>query len=179
MPGTKILYGSCYGTAKRYAEALAKATGFDCSPYTEAAEAAECDRLVYVGGLYAGGVHGLSKALHALHRNRDRGYCIVTVGLADPKDPQNVQNIRASMEKRLPREVMEKAEIFHLRGGIDYAGLNFTHKTMMALLYNSVKRKPPETLDADARAMLETYGKKVDFVDLATLQPIIEVLSML
>ncbi len=177
LPGTKILYGSCYGTAKRYAEALAKAAGFDCHPYTEAAEAADCDRLVYVGGLYAGGIHGLSKALHALHPNRERRYCIVTVGLADPKDTQNVQNIRAYMEKRLPREVMEKAEIFHLRGGIDYARLNFTHKTMMALLYNSVKRKPPESLDADARAMLETYGKKVDFVDLATLQPIIEALS--
>ena len=80
------------------------------------------------------------------------------------------------MEKRLPRDIMEKAEIFHLRGGMDYTRLSFAHKTMMALLYNSVKRKAPETLDADARAILETYGKKVDFVDLATLQPIIEAL---
>ena len=30
---------------------------------------------------------------------------------------------------------------------------------------------------ANQRAMLETYGKKVDFVDLATLQPIVQALS--
>lgn len=177
LPDTKILYGSCYGTAKRYAEALAKATGFDCRPYTGAAEAADCDRLVYVGGLYAGGIHGLSKALRMLDPVPERRYCIVTVGLADPNDAKNIHNIRASMEKRLPGDIMEKAEIFHLRGGMDYTRLSFAHKTMMALLYNSVKRKAPETLDADARAMLETYGKKVDFVDLATLQPIVQALS--
>lgn len=176
---TGILYGSCYGTSERYARALAEKTGLACYPRTEAGRAADCSTLVYVGGLYAGGIFGLTKALRSLHPDPQRHYLLVTVGLADPLDPKNAANIRASMRKRLPREMMERAEIFHLRGGIDYARLNFAHRTMMALLHHAVRRKPQEELDADARAMLETYGKQVDFVDLSTLEPVIQALNRL
>lgn len=174
---TILLYGSCYGTSRRYARALAEKTGLACYPYTEASRAADCTTLVYVGGLYAGGIFGLSKALQSLHPDTQRRYILVTVGLADPRDPKNVENIRVSMRKRLPGKVMEQAEVFHLRGGIDYAKLSLAHKTMMALLYHAVKRKPQAELDGDARAMLETYGKQVDFVDLSTLEPVIQALN--
>ena len=43
---------------------------------------------------------------------------------------------------------------------------------MMTLLYNHAKKLPPEQQNAETRAMIETFGKQVDFVDLAALGPV-------
>lgn len=39
---------------------------------------------------------------------------------------------------------------------------------------DSIKKLPEEQQNAETRAMLETYGKQVDFVDFSTLENIIE-----
>ena len=44
----------------------------------------------------------------------------------------------------------------------------------MSLLYHRTKKQDAETLSAEDRAFLETYQKKVDFVDLNQLEPILE-----
>ena len=74
---------------------------------------------------------------------------------------------------QIRKKFFEKAKIFHLRGGIDYSKLNFAHKTMMKLLYNAVKNLPKEKLTAEDRAMIETYNKKVNFIDFSSLDEII------
>ena len=71
----------------------------------------------------------------------------------------------------------EKAEIYHLRGGIDYSKLSFPHKTMMKLLYTKAKNLPEDKKNAEVRAMIETYGKQVDFVDFKKLDVIEQSLS--
>ena len=43
---------------------------------------------------------------------------------------------------------------------------------MMSLLAKKVAKLPEEQQNAETRAMLETYGKQVDFVDFKTLQPL-------
>ena len=43
---------------------------------------------------------------------------------------------------------------------------------MMAMLCRRLKSLPPEKQTDEDRALLETYGKAVDFVDLDTLAPI-------
>ena len=67
--------------------------------------------------------------------------------------------------------------IFHLRGGIDYSKLNFKHKTMMKMLYHSLKNKPIESLTQEDKALIETYNTKVDFVDYDSLKQIVEVIQ--
>ena len=62
--------------------------------------------------------------------------------------------------------------IFHLRGGIDYSRLNFAHKMMMTMLCKAVKSKPEEEKTAEDKVMIETFGKKVDFVDYNALDSI-------
>ena len=99
---------------------------------------------------------------------------LVTVGLADVQDKQNVENIRRSVRQQVPADILQNAEIFHLRGGIDYSKLSFTHKTMMKLLYNHARKLPPEKQTAETRAMIETFGTQVDFVDFSALEPVIE-----
>ena len=167
---TLILYGSQYGTAKRYADELSRLTGLPAVSYEKAPDLAGCEQIVYLGGLYAGGVKGLKQTA----RKFPAGVrlILVTVGLADVQDEQNIENIRRSVRRQLPAEVLQNAALFHLRGGIDYSRLNLTHRTMMTLLYNHARKLPPEQQNAETRAMIETFGTKVDFVDVAALGPV-------
>ena len=62
-----ILYGSRYGTAQRYAQALADQTGLPARPFQQTGDLSEYDTFVYFGSLYAGKILGLSKTLSALN----------------------------------------------------------------------------------------------------------------
>ena len=72
------------------------------------------------------------------------GLIIVTVGLADVTDEENLANIRNALKRQAPGHLLEKTQVFHLRGGIDYRKLSLKHKAMMTLLYHSVKNLPEE-----------------------------------
>ena len=172
-----IIYGSCYGTAKIYAEALSEKTGIEAVPYDRISGLERYETIVYVGGLYAGGVRGMAKTVKKISADTCRRFLVITVGLADPKDEKNIRNIRDSAGKQIPEELRARTEFYHLRGGIDYRKLNLMHRTMMKLLFEQVKKQPAEQQDAETRAMIETYGKKVDFVDLKRLEPIAEMLK--
>ena len=162
-----IIYGSQYGTTKRYAERFAEMTGFPVISYEDM-------RVIYFGGLYAGGVKGLKNAVKRFSLNTK--LIIVTVGLADVCDKENISNIRNSISRQVPEDLLKSAFVFHLRGGIDYQKLSFKHKTMMTLLYNKIKNLPEDKKTAEDKALIETFNSKVDFVDFDSLNPIAEVL---
>ena len=168
-----IVYGSQYGTAQQYAEELARKTNIDLKSYEKVTDINRYDTVIYVGGLYAGGVLGMKKTLAKMLQCQRKNVIIVTVGLADPMNTENTDNIRNGMKRQLSKELYENAHIFHLRGGIDYSRLSFKHKTMMGLLYKKAVRLPEEKKTAEVKAMIETYNKKVDFVDFDSLAPIV------
>lgn len=170
-----IVYGSVYGTTRRYANGLSALSGIPAVDYRDAEKLDQYDEIIYFGGLYAGGVQGLKQTIRAL--GQDVKLILVTVGLADVADPENIRNIRSSLAKQVPPAMLRSAKIFHLRGGIDYQRLSFKHKTMMTLLYNKVKRLPEEKKTAEVRAMIDTFNQKVDFVDLEALSPIVAALN--
>lgn len=168
-----IIYGSHYGTTKQYAEELSKRTNIKAISFKKFNQQInDYDNIIYLGALYAGGVLGMSKALKKLNNISNKKILIATVGLSDPTDEVNKNNIRNNIKNQIPKEVLEKAKIFHLRGGIDYSKLNFAHKTMMKLLYNAVKNLPNEKQTTEDRAMIETYNKKVNFIDFSSLDKI-------
>ena len=169
-----IVYGSNYGTTKQYANELSRRTNMKVISFKKVNQQInDYDNIIYLGALYAGGVLGMSKTLKKLNNILNKKIIIVTVGLSDPTDEVNKNNIRNNIKNQISREVFEKAKIFHLRGGIDYSKLNFAHKTMMKLLYNAVKNLPKEKLTAEDRAMIETYNKNVNFIDFSSLDEII------
>ena len=169
-----IVYGSNYGTTKQYANELSRRTNMKVISFKKVNQQInDYDNIIYLGALYAGGVLGMSKTLKKLNNISNKKIIIVTVGLSDPTDEVNKNNIRNNIKNQIPKEVLEKAKIFHLRGGIDYSKLNFAHKTMMKLLYNAVKNLPKEKLTAEDRAMIETYNKNVNFIDFSSLDEII------
>lgn len=169
---TIVIYGSQYGSALRYARHLAEMLDVPAQSYEDVTDLSRYEQIIYLGALYAGGVMGLKRMVKYIPPTAR--LLLVTVGLADVTDADNTANIRRSVEKQLSPNLLARTELFHLRGGIDYARLNFPHKTMMKLLYQKAIRTPAEQRTADTRAMIETYGQTVDFVDYAALAPIVE-----
>ena len=167
-----IVYGSEYGTAKRYAEHLSQLVNAQAVSFDSMGSIEEYDTVIHDGALYAGGVRGLKNTLKAMRG--DAKLTIITVGLADVTDKQNINNIRNGIARQVPKELFERTRIFHLRGGIDYGRLGLKHKTMMTLLYNKAKKLPEEKKTAEVRAMIDTFNTKVDFVELSALEPIAE-----
>ena len=169
-----IVYGSQYGNTRRYAEKLSQQTGIPAVDYKDAPNLSDMKTIVYMGGLYAGGVSGLAKTLRSFSLQDGQKLLLVTVGLADPDKPENRLHIRTSLQKQLPAELLERAKIFHLRGGINYQELTFRHQMMMKMLYRFLRKKPYEKRTAEDRALIETYGKQLDFTDLSALEPIVQ-----
>lgn len=167
---TLIIYGSQHGTTKRYAEKFAEMTHFPVISYEDVKTLTDYERIIYFGALYAGGVKGLKNTVKKLSPSIK--LMIVTVGLADVCDQKNISNIRNYIRKQVPEHLLKTASIFHLRGGIDYSKLNFMHRTMMKMVYHSLKSKSAESLTQEDKAFIETYNKKVDFVDYDSLKRI-------
>lgn len=172
-----IIYGSNYGNAGKYAEELAKRSGYEYIPYKEVKDINSYETIVYIGSLYASGVLGMDKTFKKLTDISSKKIIVATVGIADPTEKANSDSIKRGIQKRISKELYEKASIFHLRGGIDYSQLNFMHKTMMGMLYKRCVNWPEEKKTSEVRAMIDTYNKKVDFIDFDSLAPIIQELK--
>lgn len=171
-----VVFESKYGSTRRYAQWISQA--LSC-PLIERKEAKiqkllSYDTIIYGGGLYAGGVSGIKLLTDNYEKLRDKHLILFTCGLADPQDSENVAHIREGLSKALSSEMIEHIQLFHLRGGIDYAKLGFIHKNMMKMLHSVMIKKEPSELREEDKQMLETYGKTVDFTDQTTIYPLIE-----
>lgn len=168
-----IIYGSQYGTTKQYAQELSKRTAIKAEEYGNIQDINQYETIIYFGALYAGSVLGMKKTLNKIEDCSDKKIIIATVGLADPTDKENMDTIRERIKGQLSADVYDHANIYFLRGGIDYSLLNLKHKTMMAFIYRRAKKLEEDEKNAEVKAILETYGKKVSFIDFDSLNPII------
>lgn len=92
----------------------------------------------------------------------------------ETKHPDNVSHIHEALSRVLTEEMMDSIKFFHLRGGIDYQRLHFVHRAMMSMLYRTLLKKPDSQLSGEDRQLLATYGKKTDFTDRKSIQPLID-----
>lgn len=168
-----IIFGSCYGTSAGYAQKLSAKTGIPAFSHKDSGNIPDFDTLIYVGGLYAGGVFGLKRTLKRF-AGKTKSLYIITVGIADTLNDMNIKHIRASLQKQVPKDLYFEKHLFHLRGAIDYGKLNFVHRMMMKMLYYNIKKIPVGKCSADDEALIETYGKKVDFTDYSGIDKIID-----
>ena len=84
--------------------------------------------------------------------------------------------IRNNIKSQIPTHLYNEDKIFHLCGAIDYSIMGLKHKLMMKFMHSRLSKMPVEELNAESKIILETYGKKVDYVDFNTLQPIVSIL---
>jgi len=171
-----VIYKTKYGTTKQYAEWIAEALEIPLFEATaiKPAQLLDYDVIIYGGGLYAGGVIG-SKLVA---ENPCNCLILFTVGAADP----STTDYKDILEKNFSQDLLSKTKIFHLRGGIDYSKLSLVHKGMMAMLRKMVKKKSKKSeseLSDEDMLFLETYGKKVDFMDKTTIMPLVDYVQTL
>lgn len=163
-----IIYGSLYGSTKRYAERLSEITGIEAVAFKEAKDIAKYDRVIYLGALFAGSVLGLKKTVSRMSPNQK--LTIITVGMVDPADPGNVDYIRRSIKGIVPAHFYDETHIHHLRGAIDYSHLTLKHRMMLSVVHWKLSKMPEEKLNAEAKTILAIYGKNLDNVDFKSLE---------
>lgn len=167
-----VIYGSCYGSTQAYAEYIAQE--LSC-PAVSAKEVTRADvegreLIVFGGGAYAGSIAGAKKtAKLEKYFGRARLLCFVC-GLADPAKQKTQGEARMLFEKAFPLHA--GMPVFCLRGNMDYARLSAGHRMMMAMLMQLLRRKKQPT--EEDRQLMQTYGEKVEFLDLPSAQPLIE-----
>jgi len=181
MDKTVVIFESKYGSTKCYAQWLSEA--LSCPLFEKKnfrlGDIEKYEIIIYGGGLYAGGVNGIKLLTQNWELLSNKKVILFTCGLADPAVPENVSHIHEALSKALPAEMMNSMKIFHLRGGINYAKLSFIHKTMMSMLRRMLLKKDSSEISSEDRLLLETYGKKIDFTDRTTLQPMIDYIRLL
>ena len=165
-----IIYGSQYGTTKRYAEHLSEMTGIEAVAFKDAKDIAKYDRIIYLGALFAGSVLGLKKT--ASRMSVGQKLTIITVGMVDPSDPENIDYIRRSIKGIVPVQFYDETHIYHLRGAIDYSNLTLKHRMMLSVIHWKISKMPEEKLNAESKTILSIYGKKLDSVDFKSLEKI-------
>ena len=170
---TVVLYTSHYGAAERYARALAAALGAPCFALGEEDVQAvhRAGRIVYGGGLYAGGVAGLCRAKKYFP---GKDVFLFTVGLAQAQQ----QAVRAEIERQVrrglgPRQSLAPGRLFCLRGAFCFEKLGLVHKTMMRMMRRMLLKKGGG-MTQDDRALLAAFRTPVDFVDVSALAPLVK-----
>lgn len=176
-----VTYASKYGSTKQYAQWIAQALCCDLKQAKEADAGVlrQYDVIIHGGGLYAGGLSGINLIVQNYAAISDKPVILFSCGLADPEDRENVVHIETGLSKVLTPEMQRHIKQFHFRGGIDYAKLGVVHKAMMAMLRQSMLKRGRDSLRAEDRLMLDTYGTRVDFTDQKTIAPLIDYVKRL
>lgn len=171
-----VIYESKYGRTKKYAQWLAESLEADLFEKNKfnVNLFSKYDTIIYGGGLYAGGISGANLIKKAFDTIKDKKLIIFSCGLADPNEASNIEGINKGINRIFSSEQKEQIKFFYLRGGIDYKELGIVHKIMMHMLKRMLKNKPLEILTEENKQFLETYGKKVEFVDKETIMPIVD-----
>jgi len=169
---TVVVYKSKYGTTEKYGKWIAEDLESDIfrAQDINIDTLIKYDNIVYCGGLYAGGILGFSLIKKNYEKIKDKNLVVVAVG-ATLKNNDALEEVR---KKNLLSEMTDSAEVFLLRGGLNYKEMKATDRFLMFMMVKSLKKKKPEDLDDDSKGILATYGKFVDFTKRDSIIPIVE-----
>ncbi|WP_099203013.1 flavodoxin domain-containing protein [Miniphocaeibacter massiliensis] len=164
-----VIYKSKYGSTKKYAEHISEKLNCECINVSDIKkyDLENYKFVIYGGGIYAGGIYGVKKLKNYLIND----LIIFTVGLSNPENT-DYSDIISLNKKHIESD---NIKFFHFRGNMDYNKLNFIDRILMAMLKKFIVDKKDESeLTNDDKEMLETYGKKAEFINLETVNPLIE-----
>ena len=175
MSKVLIIYYSVYGTTKKYAEWIAQElNGETCDIKNVNPHSLGNYNIIVLGsGLYAGVIQGINIIVKNYNVLKDKKLILYTCGLADYKKTENINNVKKRIEKKIPENIRNSIKIFYLRGGINYKELNLKHKIMMWFMKKMIMKKDSKKMDEEDKEFLESYGKKIDFIDKNNIAEII------
>jgi menaquinone-dependent protoporphyrinogen IX oxidase len=166
-----VIFKSKYGTTEKYAKWIAEEVGADIYPVKEitADDLEKYDTIIYCGGLYAGGIMGISFIKNNYGKFRKKKVIVVAVGSTLKKDDA----IAELKDKNFTEEMKKDVKMFILRGGLNYPQMHIFDRILMFLLVTSIKFKKQSNLDDDSKGILATYGKAVNFTNKSTIAPVV------
>lgn len=166
-----IVYGSKYGSSRKYAERLSELTGIYLADYKEVSDLKAYDNVIYLGGIYASKVRGLKKTAKKL-RN-DARLMVVTVSLGNPNlDDKLKEDVRTQNKKLIKKPLLEKIKFFHLVGSMDYPNLKGFDKKIIKFVFKMFLKKDPQN-----QKIIDVYNGKVDELDYSSLDKIVSYLE--
>ncbi len=170
-----VVYKSKYGTTERYAKWITQDVGASIFKSNELNlnQLKGYDVIVYCGGLYAGGILGFNFIKRNYPMLSDKRLIVVAVGASLKKEDE----LEGVKNHHLTDEMKGKVEFFMLRGGLNYKEMSWIDRLLMFLLVKILKGKKSEELDDDAKGIIATYGKVVDFSNRKTIEPIVEAIN--
>lgn len=171
MSKTAVLYKSKYGATKQYARWIADETGgdlFELGKITPK-ELSHYDVIIMGGGIYAGGIRGLSRMKKFFALFSDKRIILFSVG-SSAADQKSIERIK---ERNLPENMQKSIRFFHLRGALDYPAMKPLDRACMNLMASIIKKKDEAARSAEEKELLAFHGTKVSFLDRASLAPLI------
>ena len=172
MNNTAVIYKSKYGSTKKYAEWIAKDLDADLfeGSKVNVNQLSKYDTIIFGGGLYADGILGVDIITKNYESIKNKNIIIYTVGLGSTNDKEEFNRV---IDKNFRPEMIKKIQFYHFQGGIDYGKLSLKHKMMMYMFYKFIAKKKVDELSADAKMIVATYGKNVDYTDKASIDPLV------
>lgn len=172
MSKVLVVYKSKYGSTEKYANWISEDAGADLRKAGEAdlSLLLSYDTIIYCGGLYAGGILGFPRIKKYFGKLTGRRLLVVAVGATLEGD-----KARKEIEERnFTPEMKGKVPLFLLRGGLNYPKMNPIDRFLMFLLVKFTSSRDPETMDNEAKGLIATYGKTVDFTNRKSIAPVVE-----
>ena len=161
-----ILYSTYYGSTKQYAEVLAERLNTTAQQIPN--QPALTGPTVILAPAH-GPLHDGVKLIKQLDPKQveQTPIALVTVGMTIDEEVE-----KADATGKLLGGLAPHVKRFYLPGRLNYSQLNAQHKGVMRTLITALKIKPRKS--DNERNMIDTYGKDVDRVDLARLEPIVD-----
>lgn len=166
---TTVLYESVYGSSRDYAEALANRLGTTAQPLSDADPAAlrgSSSPLIVLSY-----VHGPSIPAAGFVANNDLGsrpVAVCAVGMTLLDMARTKDQMAGALKKK------EQVTRFYLPGRLSYSTMGRKHKMIMWGIIKALKAKKAADRSDNDRAMIDSYDRDTDRVDLAELDPLVE-----
>lgn len=169
-----ILYRSKYGAAKRYANWLAQATGFDCVEIGKADIDAvrQVPAVILCGGIYAGGIGGIGWIQAHWQALQGCKLAVFAVG-ASPWDADALRELRT----RNLKPPMEKIPCFYGRGVWDESVMGFRDRVLVKLLKKMTAKQDPAGYEPWQAALMSAGSGPADWTDRAYLRPLLDAIE--
>ncbi len=169
-----ILYRSKYGAAKRYANWLAQATGFDCVEIGKADIDAvrQVPAVILCGGIYAGGIGGIGWIQAHWQALQGCKLAVFAVG-ASPWDADALRELRA----RNLKPPMEKIPCFYGRGAWDESVMGLRDRVLVKLLKKMTAKQDPAGYEPWQAALMSAGSGLADWTDRAYLRPLLDAIE--
>lgn len=167
-----IVYQTIHGTSMQYAESLASKLKLEAVNSKDFKEPAHHYHLIYIGGLYAGGVIGLKSTLKKVTPELLTHLTVASVGLSSDVNPIDIANREKSILPLIPEQLHHRLTLYHLRGNIDYTKLSRVHRLMMWFVKRQAERS--QANDEETKLLIETYGKQTHLYNDRYLEPVMQ-----